>query len=338
MIITKMVKVKYSKNHKYYENLGYVFENTKSVINIPIHHLSKGSHVKVEVKCDYCDDIMIKSYKTYIIQNIKHGIDSCRKCFFNKNILTLKEKYGIEHQMYIDGVKEKSKNTCLKKYGVEHYTQTDEYKEKCKNTCLEKYGVEYALQSDKIIRKMEQNNLEKYGVKNVFQSNEIKEKIKETNLEKYGVENVFQSEEIKEKIKTTLLERYGVEHPMLCEKIKEKVRQKFIESGYMRTYNRKLYIDYAKIVRLKSVDKRKKLLEKWDGYDYYDGEYIKNNLELEPTNLDYPEMDHKISIKYGFDNNISINDIIGDNNLCITKKRINSKKSYKTEDEFKNNF
>jgi len=71
------------------------------------------------------------------------------------------------------------------------------------------------------------------------------------------------------------------------------------------------------------------LFENWDGYDYYDGEYIKNNFNLHGLDNNYPTIDHKISVSYGFKNNIEPEKIADISNLCITKKINNSKKSSK---------
>ena len=81
---------------------------------------------------------------------------------------------------------------------------------------------------------------------------------------------------------------------------------------------------------------KKHLFEKWNGFDYYDNEYIKNNFKYEPRSSNYPTIDHKTSIRYGYDNNINITNISSINNLCITKKKINSSKYTKTEQEYKN--
>ena len=74
---------------------------------------------------------------------------------------------------------------------------------------------------------------------------------------------------------------------------------------------------------------KNELLEKWNGYDYYDGEYIKINFKLKHTNNQYPNIDHKISIKYGFDNNLTPEFISDINNLCLTKRINNLKKGAK---------
>ena len=45
-------------------------------------------------------------------------------------------------------------------------------------------------------------------------------------------------------------------------------------------------------------------------------------------------LDHKISIIYGFKNNISPEEIGDISNLCMTKKGINSSKSFLTEEDY----
>lgn len=68
--------------------------------------------------------------------------------------------------------------------------------------------------------------------------------------------------------------------------------------------------------------------------DYYDGEYIKNNIKLKHTDKNFPTIDHKISIYSGYKNNLSVDEIANIDNLCITKRFLNSKKNRLTEEEF----
>ena len=84
------------------------------------------------------------------------------------------------------------------------------------------------------------------------------------------------------------------------------------------------------VIRLSHKNK-KILLKNWDGYDYYDGEYIKDNFNLPYHHKNYPTIDHKTSIFEGFKNNISAENISNISNLCFTKRYINSKKYIKTE-------
>lgn len=72
---------------------------------------------------------------------------------------------------------------------------------------------------------------------------------------------------------------------------------------------------------------RKNLFQTWNGYDFYDGEYIKENLFLPPKDKNYPTIDHKMSVYYGFINNIEPEEIANIENLCITKRKINSSKN-----------
>jgi len=74
---------------------------------------------------------------------------------------------------------------------------------------------------------------------------------------------------------------------------------------------------------------KNQLFEGWNGFDYYDGEYIRDNLSLVGQHGDYPTIDHKVSVYYGFINNISPEEISSLENLCLTKRRINSKKNSK---------
>jgi hypothetical protein len=89
------------------------------------------------------------------------------------------------------------------------------------------------------------------------------------------------------------------------------------------------FLNYKKIVRRYTRKNKKELYKNWNGYDYYDNNYIKDNLNLHYNNLDSLNIDHKISIKYGFDNGI-LPSIIGNiDNLCLTKRINNLKKGTK---------
>lgn len=110
--------------------------------------------------------------------------------------------------------------------------------------------------------------------------------------------------------------------------------------GYNCKYGDKIMIDVRDKSRQKCLEltlsNKKELFDNWDGIDYYDNEYIRENFNLDKSDGYFPTIDHKISVIYGFLYNIPA-DIIGDIlNLCITKRCINSSKSHKTEDQYKN--
>lgn len=73
---------------------------------------------------------------------------------------------------------------------------------------------------------------------------------------------------------------------------------------------------------------RKQMLEGWDGFDYIDGEYIKDNLNLHYTHGSYPTLDHVIPRSQGFKEKISPYEITKPENLKWTKRSNNSKKYF----------
>ena len=147
----------------------------------------------------------------------------------------------------------------------------------------------------------------------------------------YGVEHPSQSIEIRNKIISTCLERYGVEHPSQYYKIKERT---LLSRNCNRRYDLSEYEIYRyKVDKLTSKNK-KKLYEMWNGYDYYENIYIKDNFILNFRCSDYPSIDHKKSVFYCFLNNISQEECSNIDNLCITTRSNNSKKNRKNEKEF----
>ena len=183
----------------------------------------------------------------------------------------------------------------------------------------------------------EKTNLEKRGVKNVSQCDIIKYKKIKTNLEKWGVENVFENIDIKNKIKNTCIIRYGCDNANKSTVIKMKSMLTRIERGnQINPDYYKPYILYRKNVLSVTRKYKKQLLNDWGGYDFYDGEYIMDNFNLNSNNPNYPTIDHKISVYHGFVNNIDYNQIGNLDNLCLTKRRINSSKQNKNCENYKN--
>jgi hypothetical protein len=86
---------------------------------------------------------------------------------------------------------------------------------------------------------------------------------------------------------------------------------------------------YKNNVRRLTNRNKKYLYRIWNGHDFYDNEYIKQNFNLNYNNPDYPTLDHKIPVTYGFINKISPDEIANIENLCITKRKINSSKNNK---------
>ena len=182
--------------------------------------------------------------------------------------------------------------------------------------------------------------LEKYGYDNPSTTPECVEKRKKTCLEKYGNEYAIANNEVKDKIKNSIFDKYGGHHskvPEIMKKIKDKGKLTKIGKGLVIPDDELNEWElYRRIVRNITNLNRNKLFEDWNGLDYYDDEYIKNNFDIKHTDYDYPTIDHKISVIYGFKNNITPEEIGGIENLCITKKGINSSKSFLIEEDYIN--
>jgi len=235
MLITKEVEVKISgKNIKHFKNLGYDCKLTDKFI-IPIEHLTKGSHIYVDVKCDYCNiNIVSKKYDDYIKQNQKSLVhkDCCKDCQPLKNIETCLIKYGVKNPSQVDSIKEKRLQTFVDNFGVDNPMKNTQIQNKTKQTNFTKYGFENAFQNKEIQNKSKQTCLSMYGVEYSLSSDIVRDKIKNTILEKYGVNNISQNEEIQEKIKQTNLKKYGYITPSKNEKVKEKSLNNLIQSKY----------------------------------------------------------------------------------------------------------
>ena len=80
MILTREINIKISEsNYQYYDDLGYDVSIGEEVI-IPIELMSKGSHYKIDCKCDGCGVEKQVIFKNYIKYDNKWGDYSCRKC------------------------------------------------------------------------------------------------------------------------------------------------------------------------------------------------------------------------------------------------------------------
>ena len=159
MLLTKSVEVVLTcKNIAYYESLGYeiprywdkkhkkmsIKRGTKIVVKI--EDLAKGSHEKVDVKCDYCDTVKRVSYKDYLKNHDEKLGDCCIQCRHIKYKETMIEKYGAYNTMLVPELLEKVKQTNHEKYGYDWHMQRPEYQDSYKGVMMERYGAEHALQ------------------------------------------------------------------------------------------------------------------------------------------------------------------------------------------------
>lgn len=278
------------------------------------------------------DEFKYKSKETMIE---KYGTNHYSKT--DKFKKEFSEFYNSKSDLEKEEIKIKRESTCMEKFGEKTPLLNKDVKSKTEKTMLDKYGVRYSYQNDDIFNKFKSNLKEKYGYEFTFEIPEVKEKCRLTVFERYGVENVFQSEEIKKGIRNYFLKMYGVENSM---QIKEVINKSLL-TKYGRGTNIpdiEKWHDYRNLCRNETNKIKKKVINEWNGYDYYDGEYIKENLSLYHANNNYPNVDHKISIFEGFINKMDPSDIYHIDNLCVTKRINNLRKSTKSIDKFLENF
>jgi len=364
MIKEEKVSVKIGpRNIKYFNMCGYDVTLINKTLNVYIKDLNGGSKVKVTAVCEICGSENIIQYNKYLINKNRNdkGYYSCFSCKGIESKKTCLKKYGVDSYSKTDifketesvkwkGIKkghEKSKETCLKKYGVDSYFKTDEsrnrnrewmssveFVEKSKETCLKKYGVDSYSKTDEFKNTMSNNK------------EEIVSKIKKKFMEIYGVDWYSKTDEWKQqykinkksiisKIKETCLERYGVDNVSKVDIVKLKSKQTKVKRGIIIPGELLPQWElYKRECRRLTKPNSKKLYENWIGIDYYDGENISGYQSLNHTHRYYPTIDHKISVYYGFINNIPPGEISHIDNLCITKRFINSKKRDLIESEF----
>ncbi len=277
--------------------------------------------------------------RVYCIDN---NIKNRTLCYCGKPVNYLKYSVGYSKRCSKEciwndpEVSKKRKKTCIEKYGVDSFTKTKEYIEKTKKTNNEKYGVDFYLQTEEIKEIRIEKNIEKYGVDHHMKSKEFIEYFKKNTKAKFGVDNISKLDYIKEKKRETFNKNHGVDHIFSSNKIKgDFFEKKYGYNPYIPEEKKNDFDIYKNEVWRLTYKIKKKLIKDWDGYDYYDKEIIKDNYNLHYNDNNYPSIDHKISIYFGFVNKIDPS-IIGDkNNLCITKRSINKRKGVLSESEFK---
>ncbi len=181
MILDTHVEIKGNpSNISYYKNLGYDIQNNKP-ITIPINILPNSSHVIINTKCDFCDNITKSVYKNYY--KITKKLTSpyyCIKCKYKKVEETNISKYGTKSNLSTPETIKKIKETNIKKYGKEHHTQSELFKDKVKLSNLEKYNKEHFFQTDFFKTKSDETKLSKYNTNNPMELQFIKDRMKKT--------------------------------------------------------------------------------------------------------------------------------------------------------------
>jgi hypothetical protein len=96
------------------------------------------------------------------------------------------------------------------------------------------------------------------------------------------------------------------------------------------------WIKYWKVCNYHTKKMRKIMFETWDGYDYIDGEYIKDFINLHYSDSKYPSLDHIKPRSLCFKEGMTVAECCDISNLAWTT-RINNSKKYNSYDK-KNNI
>ena len=314
MLKNEIIKIKVRKNIiKHYEKLNYTINDDTKEILVSSLHLHKGSHAIVTVICDNCNKELKMMYKIYYVSYIRNNskLYYCKKCKYCRIKHTNNIKYGFNNVMQVKTISEKMMKTQNELYGGVVVSNKNSMNE----IIINKYG-----------------SLENYY--------KIIQQTKEINLlKKFGVDNIMKIKSVKEKGQKTCIDLYGKHNPMLVECFVNKSKENSVKTKRSKNLiipEEKLtqFECYKRVIRRLLYKNKIKKYENWDGYDYYDGEYIKDYLKLNHTNKKYPTIDHIISVYFGFIEGISPYYIGRLENLCITKRGINSSKGNKTQYEF----
>lgn len=152
---------------------------------------------------------------------------------------------------------------------------------------------------------------------------------KKTWMEKYGVSNPAKLSHVKEKVKKTVQDKYGVSNATNSDIAKIK---HYILGSQPDPFKDADYESYkATVNRLTTINKQQ-IGEPVSCY--YSGVLFSTSKD-HFNNAVYPTIDHKISIWYGFENDIPPEQIADASNLAWCAKLLNTYKRHMTEDQFR---
>jgi hypothetical protein len=328
-----------NRNITFLRNKGYIDKtlNIGDIAHIDVSKLSEKSHYKVTAICEICTLEKELDFSKYTKNKNNCDIYTCNICAKIKRIKTSQEKYGVEYPSQRKELREKQKQWMLSNDFIEKSISTQIGKYGCKYTQTSEFKVNISIKIIDNIRKKKEDGV--YNSPLSMPSNiELRDK---GMYNKYGHTYSHHVESIKDKIQNTNLEKFGHISPFGNKEVQKNIKDSIIYKSLDRKskfngdiYKIDLFNIYRRKVRYETDLIRKELFNNWQGYDYYDNEYIKENLILNSNSYNYPTIDHKISCFYGFINGLDTKEISCMENLCITKRYINVKKSHLIEKEF----
>jgi len=224
----------------------------------------------------------------------KYGVDHYTKTqeFRNKFTATMTEKYGTPHAMQSSVLAQKYKQSMQVGYGVNHPSQSKELYVTRNNAMKQKYGVLHAMQNGGLREKHRRTLQANYGVSSPLQSPIIQHRMRQTMIELYGKEYTSQVDFLFDRMRQTNIEKYGVEYPQQSENIRRKTRTNMerLRKWIPETLLTDFALYYKRVWQVTNKQPLDSLpLFEHRGLAGIDGAH---------------HVDHKVSIKYGFENNI----------------------------------
>jgi len=128
MLISKTVMATWNaKTYSHYVGLGYICTGMKDVFEVKVEDLTKGSHVRVDVLCDYCLEEGVEKHifplwkeylrtKTQIITK-----DCCNECQNKKTQESNNITYGTKYNFNIDEVNKRTYQFGLASSKMQRY-------------------------------------------------------------------------------------------------------------------------------------------------------------------------------------------------------------------------
>jgi len=277
--------------------------------------------------------------KEYYDQTKRKNEGICRVCgspTFFRNInegynIFCSNKCAVSDPEQLNLNIEESRKAQRKKYNGKLFFETKEGQKSVQRTVKKRYGAKSCFKNKDIQAKLRQSCIEIYGVDNPFKSEKFQLQAYEKKIKKYG-----SMVPILDKCRQTWLKKYGVDNFNKTRKF----RRYMEEIGkWTPLKNLNKYEKYRRAVNKETRKHRKKLLENCNDVCYYTNKKMVNNdmwYKINPNvsvsrNPLQPTIDHKISIVYGFKNNIPAEQIGGIDNLCVCARYVNTKKNHRTE-------
>lgn len=153
-LVSEVVEMLWSpSNRKYYENKGYVFTNFNDTFKVKVIDLSKGSTAEVKIKCDFCGNIVNKTYKEYL--QLRAEKYCCTECMKRKkktrdengNLIFLDAPYRDKEWLYQEYI--------VKNRFVEDIAQECNLNKRTLLEWISKYGLQkYDFKKNKLTKEI----------------------------------------------------------------------------------------------------------------------------------------------------------------------------------------